>query len=50
MLCVLIDKKKRVIRYVNSGNDLVCSMIGAPDGETEIMDTNPYPLGISSEN
>jgi DNA-binding response OmpR family regulator len=46
MLCVLIDKKKRVIKYVNSGNDLVCSMIGA-SGETEIMDANPYPLGIS---
>jgi CheY-like chemotaxis protein len=46
MLCVLIDKKKRVIKYVNSGNNLVCSMI-APDGETEILETNPYPLGIS---
>ncbi len=45
MLCVLIDNKKRVIRYINSGNDLVCSMIGA-NGETEIMDTNPFPLGI----
>ncbi|MFQ5685521.1 MAG: response regulator [Candidatus Scalindua sp.] len=48
MLCVLIDKKKRVIKYVNSGNNLVCSMI-APDGETEILETNPYPLGISAE-
>jgi hypothetical protein len=46
MLCVLIDKKKRVIKYVNSGNNLVCSMI-APDGETEILEANPYPLGIS---
>ncbi len=46
MLCVLIDKKKRVIKYVNSGNNLVCSMI-APDGETEILETNPCPLGIS---
>ena len=46
MLCVLIDKRKRVIKYVNSGNDLVCSMIGT-NGETEIMDANPYPLGIS---
>jgi hypothetical protein len=46
MLCVLIDKKKRVIKYVNSGNNLVCSMI-TPDGETEILETNPYPLGIS---
>ena len=46
MLCVLIDKKKRVIKYVNSGNNLVCSMI-APDGEAEILETNPYPLGIS---
>jgi len=46
MLCALIDKKKRVIKYVNSGNNLVCSMI-APDGETEILETNPYPLGIS---
>ena len=46
MLSVLIDKKKRVIKYVNSGNNLVCSMI-VPDGETEILETNPYPLGIS---
>lgn len=46
MLCVLIDKKKRVIKYVNSGNNLVCSMI-TPDGETEILETNPYLLGIS---
>ena len=46
MLCVLIDKKKRVIKYVNSGNNLVCSMI-APDGETEILETSPYLLGIS---
>jgi len=48
MLCVLVDKKKRVIKYVNSGNNLVCSMI-APDGETEILEDNPYPLGVSSE-
>jgi CheY-like chemotaxis protein len=47
MLCVLIDKKKRVIKYVNNGNNLVCSMI-APEGETEILENNPYPLGISS--
>jgi hypothetical protein len=46
MLCVLIDKKKRVIKYVNSGNNLVCSMI-TPDGETEMLETNPYLLGIS---
>lgn len=46
MLCVLIDKKKRVIKYVNNGNNLVCSMI-APEGETEILENNPYPLGIS---
>jgi CheY-like chemotaxis protein len=46
MLCVFIDKKKRVIKYVNSGNNLVCSMI-APDGETEILETSPYLLGIS---
>jgi CheY-like chemotaxis protein len=46
MLCVLIDKKKRVIKYVNSGNNLVCSMI-APDGETEILENNPYSLGVS---
>ncbi|GAX60058.1 hypothetical histidine kinase protein [Candidatus Scalindua japonica] len=48
MLCVHIDKRKRVIRYVNSGCNLVCTMI-APDGEVEIMEANPYPLGVSSE-
>lgn len=48
MLCVLVDKQKRVIRYVNSGHNLVCSMI-TPNGEVEIMQTNPYPLGASSK-
>jgi DNA-binding response OmpR family regulator len=48
MLCVLIDKRKKVIQYVNNGDNLVCSMI-APDGEVEMMEGNLYPLGISSE-
>ncbi len=48
MLCVLIDKRKRVIQYINCGHNLVCTMI-APNGEVEIMDGNRYPLGISSE-
>ncbi len=48
MLCVLIDKRKRVIQYVNSGHNLVCSMI-TPNGETEIMEANLHPLGTSSE-
>jgi len=46
MLCVLVDKRKRVVQYVNSGHNLVCSMIN-PDGEVEIMETNPYQLGSS---
>ena len=48
MLCVLIDKRKKVIQYVNNGHNLVCSMI-APNGEVEMMEGNLYPLGISSE-
>lgn len=48
MLCVLVDKRKRVIRYVNNGHNLVCSMI-TPNGEVEIMEANPYPLGTSSK-
>ncbi len=48
MLCVLIDKRKRVIKYVNNGHNLVCSMI-APNGEVEIMVASPGPLGISSK-
>jgi DNA-binding response OmpR family regulator len=48
MLCVLIDKRKKVVQYVNNGHNLVCSMI-APNGEVEIMEGNLYPLGISSE-
>jgi hypothetical protein len=48
MLCVLVDKKKRVIQYVNSGHNLVCSMI-TPNGEAEIMDANLHQLGTSSE-
>jgi CheY-like chemotaxis protein len=48
MLCVLVDKRKRVIQYVNSGHNLVCSII-TPDGEVEIMAANPYPLGVSSK-
>ncbi len=48
MLCVLVDKRKRVVQYVNSGHNLVCSMI-SPNGEAEIMEANLHPLGISSE-
>ncbi len=48
MLCVLVDKQKRVIQYVNSGHNLVCSMI-TPNGEAEIMEANRHPLGTSSE-
>ncbi|MBC8548689.1 MAG: response regulator [Candidatus Brocadiales bacterium] len=48
MLCVLVDKRKRVIQYVNSGHNLVCSMI-TPNGEAEIMVANPHQLGTSSE-
>lgn len=48
MLCVLVDKQKRVIQYVNSGHNLVCSMI-TPDGDVEIMEAKPSPLGTSHE-
>ncbi len=48
MLCVLIDKRRKVIKYVNNGNNLVCSMI-VPNGETEILEGNPYSLGFSPE-
>ncbi len=48
MLCVLVDKQKRVIQYVNSGHNLVCSMI-TPNGEAEIMESNLQPLGTSPE-
>ena len=48
MLCVLIDKRRKFIKYVNNGNNLVCSMI-VPNGETEILDSNPCPLGFSPE-
>jgi len=48
MLCALVDKRKRVVQYVNSGHNLVCSMI-SPNGEAEIMEANLHPLGISSE-
>ena len=48
MLCVLIDKRRKVIKYVNSGNNLVCSMI-VPNGEIEILEGNPHPLGFSPE-
>ena len=48
MLCVLIDKSRKVIKYVNNGNNLVCSMI-VPNGVTEILDGNPCPLGFSPE-
>ena len=48
MLCVLIDKRKRVIQYVNNGHNLVCSMI-TPNGEVEIMEANHHSLGTSAE-
>ncbi len=48
MLCVLVDKRNRVVQYVNSGHNLVCSMI-TPNGEAEIMNACLHPLGISSE-
>ncbi len=48
MLCVLIDKSRKVIKYVNNGNNLVCSMI-VPNGVTEILDGNHCPLGFSPE-
>jgi CheY-like chemotaxis protein len=48
MLCVLIDKSRKVIKYVNNGSNLVCSMI-VPNGVTEILDGNPCPLGFSPE-
>lgn len=48
MLCVLVDKQKRVVQYVNSGHNLVCSMITL-NGEAEIMEANLNQLGSSSE-
>ncbi len=48
MLCVLIDKRRKVIKYVNNGNNLVCSMI-VPNGETKILGCNPFSLGFSPE-
>lgn len=46
MLCVLIDKQKGVIQYVNNGHNLVCSMI-TPNGEVDIMEANLQQLGTS---
>jgi two-component system response regulator (stage 0 sporulation protein F) len=47
MLCVLVDKRKKVVQYVNSGHNLVCSMI-TQNGEVEIMEASPHQLGTSS--
>lgn len=48
VLCMLIDKRRKIIKYVNNGNNLVCSMI-VPNGDTEILDASPYPLGVLPE-
>lgn len=48
MLCALIDKKKQTIRYVNTGNSLVCSIFSR-EGQMEIMESIPSLLGISTE-
>jgi len=48
ILCALIDKRKRIIRYVNYGKSLVCSIFDQ-DGQMEIMESFPYLLGIYPE-
>ncbi len=48
ILCVLIDKRKRIIRYVNYGKSLVCSIFDQ-DGQMEILESFPYLLGIYPE-
>lgn len=48
ILCALIDKRKRIIRYVNYGKSLVCSIFDQ-DGQVEIMESFPYLLGIYPE-
>ncbi len=45
ILCALVDKRKRVIRYIKCGNNLVCSVF-APNGQIEIMESFPSLLGI----
>lgn len=49
ILCALVDKRKRAIRYVNYGNSLVCSVFDQ-DGRMEVMESFPYLLGIYPEN
>lgn len=49
ILCALVDKRKRTIRYVNYGNSLVCSVFDQ-DGRMEVMESFPYLLGIYPEN
>lgn len=48
MLYALIDKKGKIIRFVNCGSSLVCSIF-AHDGRVEILESYPHPLGISSK-
>jgi CheY-like chemotaxis protein len=48
ILCALIDKRKRIIRYVNYGKSLVCSIFDQ-DGQMEILESFPYLLGIYPE-
>ncbi len=48
MLCVLIDKGSKVIKYVVNGNNLVCSMI-VPNGGTVILEGNSCSLGFLPE-
>jgi two-component system response regulator (stage 0 sporulation protein F) len=49
ILCALVDKRKRAIRYVNYGNSLVCSVFDQ-NGRMEVMESFPYLLGIYPEN
>lgn len=44
ILCALIDKRKRTIRYVNYGNSLVCSIF-TKDGSMQTLETFPFLLG-----
>ncbi len=48
MLYALIDKKGKIIRFVNCGSSLVCSIF-VHDGRVEILESYPHPLGISSK-
>lgn len=48
MLCALFDKRKNIIKYVNYGNSLVCSVL-TQEGQIKTLDSFPYLLGVLPE-